>query len=96
MGIRLSIFFYNSRNGLRDFFYDDDDDGDDDDGFKLLVRAFLRFLALPQTWPPRCPIKDTTKTGETRRSSRDKRREQETLIMMNSGGWNYRQAPISL
>lgn len=53
MGVRLSIFFCNSGNGRRDFFYDDDDDNE----FRA-VSMFFRsisgsFISLTRTLPHR-------------------------------------------
>jgi hypothetical protein len=64
MGVRLSIFFCNSGNGRRDFFYDDDDDNE----FRV-VSMFFRsiscsFIGLTRTLPHRTLPKRRVRPGQ--------------------------------
>ena len=49
MSVRLSIFFRNSGNGRRDFFYDDDDDNE----FRAVSRLFRLISCLPHRTLPK-------------------------------------------
>lgn len=64
MGVRLSIFFRNSGNGRRDFFYDDDDDNE----FRAVSRLFrlisCSLISLTRTLPHRTLPKRRVRPGQ--------------------------------
>ena len=92
MGVRLSIFFCNSGNGRRDFFYDDDDDNE----FRV-VSMFFRsiscsFIGLTRALPHRTLPKRRIRPGQV--GSPDARTTK--LSHDGRGECDHGQSPFSI